>query len=422
MNKLQETISGLLTGWGLKDGTGNWLDNVIILLIILLIALLIDYVCRKVFLRLFAGIAKKTETDWDDIVVERKILDKVIHLIPAIFVYVMLPLVFDEGTTLLYLLTKKICIIYIIAISIRFINSLLSLGSDIYHRRNKGKSIKGFVQVVQVIIVFLGVIVIIGQLIGEDPTKLIAGLGASAAILSLVFKDTLMGFVAGIQLTANDMLRPGDWITMPKYQADGDVIDVTLNAVKVRNFDNTITTIPPYALVSDSFQNWRGMSDSKGRRIKRSISIDMNSVKFCTEEMLAKFRKISLITDYIDQKEKELREYNEKNHIDNSIIANGRRQTNLGIFRAYIESYLRHHPEVSKELTCMVRQLQPTETGIPLELYVFLSEKRWIPYEAIQADIFDHILAVISEFELQPFQEISGADIRSLRMGANNKV
>jgi len=412
------TLKGWLTYFfdmiGIERGVGSYLDDFIILICIILFALAIDFIANKVILGIFKRIARKTKSDWDDLVVDRKILDKAIHIIPAIFLYITLPLLFPAESGW-YIITKKLVMIYMIAIAIRFINSMLTLGNDLYQRRQKGKSIRGFVQVVQVIIIFIGVIIIIGELINQSPAKLFAGLGASAAILSLVFKDTLMGFVAGIQLTANDMLRPGDWITMPKYQADGDVIDVTLNAVKVRNFDNTIVTIPPYALVSDSFQNWRGMSDSPGRRIKRSISIDMNSVKFCTPEMIDKFRKIVLIRDYVDQKEKELHEFNEEHQIDNSVIVNGRRQTNLGIFRAYIESYLRHHPNVSKELTCMVRQLQPTETGIPLELYVFLSEKRWVFYENIQSDIFDHILAVVSEFELYPFQAISGADIRSLR-------
>lgn len=207
---------------------------------------------------------------------------------------------------------------------------------------------------------------------------------------------------------------PGDWITMSKYGADGTVIEVTLNAVKVRNFDNTITTIPPYALVSDAFQNWRGMSESPGRRIKRSINIDMNSVHFCTPEMLEKFRKISLITDYIDGKEQELYEYNEEHHIDSSIWVNGRRQTNLGVFRAYLVRYLRSLPEVSKELVCMVRHLQPTDTGIPIELYCFSSNKVWVEYEGIQADIFDHVLAVIPEFGLSVFQNVSGADLKNI--------
>lgn len=416
MKALQDWMNQLFIDWGIVSGTGHYLDNIILLCIVLLIAFLIDLIFRKVILGTFKKIAARTKTDWDDIVVDRKILDKVIHIIPAIFVYIMLPLVFphDEYPTALALL-EKVNMIYIIAITIRFVNALLSLSNDLYNRKNQGKSIRGFIQVIQVIVVFIGVIWIIALLINKSPVTLFAGLGASAAILTLVFKDTLMGFVAGIQLTANDMLRPGDWITMPKYQADGDVIDVTLNAVKVRNFDNTIVTIPPYALVSDSFQNWRGMSDSPGRRIKRSISIDMNSVQFCTPEMLERFRKINLITEYVDGKEQELHAYNEEHHIDNSIIVNGRRQTNLGIFRAYIESYLKHHPNISKELTCMVRQLQPTETGIPLELYVFSSEKRWVLYENIQSDIFDHILAVIPEFDLQAFQSISGADIRSLK-------
>ncbi len=415
MSLLHDWINQLLNSWGIESGKGHYLGTLLITLFVILIALVIDYASRKVILGVFKRIAVKTKSDWDDIILERKILDKVIHLIPAIFLYVMIPFMFPtEAFPQLQHIASIICMIYIVAITIRFVNSLLSFASDLYHRKNKGKSIKGFIQVLQVIFIFIGVVIIISLLIGKSPAGILAGLGASAAILSLVFKDTLMGFVAGIQLTANDMLRPGDWITMPKYNADGDVIDVTLNAVKVRNFDNTIVTIPPYALVSDSFQNWRGMSDSKGRRIKRSISIDMNSVKFCSPEMLDRFRKINLITEYIDKKEKELHEYNAEHNIDNSVLVNGRRQTNLGIFRAYIESFLKHHPQVSKELTCMVRQLQPTETGIPLELYVFLSEKRWIPYEDIQSDIFDHLLAVIPEFDLQPFQAISGADIRSL--------
>ena len=250
----------------------------------------------------------------------------------------------------------------------------------------------------------------------DDTYLVFAGLVASAAILMLVFKDTLLGFVAGIQLSANDMLRPGDWITMEKYGANGTVIEVTLNAVKVKNFDNTITTIPPYALVSDAFQNWRGMSESPGRRIKRSINIDMNSVSFCTPEMLTKFRKISLLTDYIDEKEKELNAYNEAHRIDDSIRVNGRRQTNIGVFRAYLVNYLKSLPEVSKELTCMVRQLQPTETGIPIELYFFSSVKDWVPYEGIQSDVFDHVLAVIPEFGLSVFQNVSGSDLRSLKI------
>ncbi|MDH6534500.1 mechanosensitive ion channel family protein [Parabacteroides sp. 52] len=417
MNNMQEWITETLLEWGIIESTVGYWDNIIILLLILLLAFVVDYVCNHIIIGIFKRIAVRTKTDWDDLILDRKIIHKIINVIPAILIYILLPIAFAPwDSPIILLLLQKVCKIYIIAVSLRFINASLNLVNELYNRRAAvtGKSIKGFIQVIQLLLLFIGIILIISILISESPAKLFAGLGASAAVLMLVFKDSILGFVAGIQLSANDMLRPGDWITMNKYGADGTVIDVTLNAIKVRNFDNTIVTIPPYSLVSDSFQNWRGMSDSPGRRIKRSINIDMNSVRFCTPEMLGKYRKIDLLTEYIDQKEAELRQYNEKNQIDNSIQVNGRRQTNLGVFRAYLERYLRNHPDVSKELTCMVRHLQPTEKGIPIELYFFSAEKRWIFYESIQADIFDHILAIIPEFGLEAFQNISGADIRAL--------
>ena len=361
MSKIQEWVYNLLVRIGLISENSSYLDNIVILLLIIAVTVGIDYSCRYIFLGMFKRLARKTKNQLDDLIVDRKIINKMMHIIPAILIYILLPFAFSaEETPKILILLQKLCQIYIIAVS------------------------------------------------------LLAGLGASAAILMLVFKDTILGFVAGIQLSANDMLRAGDWITMSKYGADGTVIEVTLNAVKVRNFDNTITTIPPYALVSDAFQNWRGMSESPGRRIKRSINIDMNSVHFCTPEMLEKFRKISLITDYIDGKEQELDEYNEEHHIDSSIWVNGRRQTNLGVFRAYLVRYLRSLPEVSKELVCMVRHLQPTDTGIPIELYCFSSNKVWVEYEGIQADIFDHVLAVIPEFGLSVFQNVSGADLKNI--------
>lgn len=416
MQVLQEWIYNLLMRWGLSVETAQVVDNLVLFVGIVLVGFLLDYVCRNIVLVLFHRLAVRTKTELDDMVMERKIVHKVMRFVPAVFVYIALPYAFPAvDYPVLLPLLQKLFMIYMIAIALRFFVALLNLGNDIYNLKQTGRSIKGLIQVFQVIIIFLGVIIIIGLLIDKSPTKLIAGLGASAAILSLVFKDSLMGFIAGVQLTAQDMLRTGDWITMAKYGVDGVVTDVTLNAVKVRNFDNTTVTIPPYALVSDSFQNWRGMSESPGRRVKRSINIDMSSVKFCTPEMLARFRKIALLTDYIDSKERELHDYNESHGVDDSITVNGRRQTNLGVFRAYIERYLRNHPLVSKELSCMVRHLQPTEKGIPVELYLFLTEKRWVQYEGIQADIFDHLLAVIPEFELSAFQAVSGADLRGLK-------
>lgn len=419
MSELQQWINSFLVKWGLVHESANMWDNLIVLFLIIAITVGIDYTCRYIFLGLFKRFAKRTKNQWDDLIVDRKIINKLMHLIPAILVYVLLPLAIpkDELPSLLGIL-RMICSIYIVAVLLRFINASLNLLLEIYNRKEsfKNKPLKGFVQIIQVIVFFIGFIIIISILIGKSPATLFAGLGASAAILTLVFKDTILGFVAGIQLSANDMLRQGDWITMSKYGVDGTVIEVTLNAIKVRNFDNTITTIPPYALVSDAFQNWRGMQDSGARRIKRSINIDMNSVHFCTPEMLDKFRKISLITDYIDGKEEELKKYNKEHNIDASIRVNGRRQTNIGVFRAYLVNYLKSHPNVNQNLTCMVRQLQPTEKGIPMELYFFAATTQWIPYEDIQSDVFDHIMAVVPEFGLQVFQGVAGADLRHLKI------
>lgn len=418
MSELRQWINSYLAKWGLVHDSVTIWDNMMVLLLVIAITVGIDYTCRYLFLGLFKRFAKKTKNQWDDLIVERKIINKLMHLIPAVLVYIMLPVAIPkaEMPALLGIL-QIICSIYIVAVMLRFINASLNLLHEIYNRREafKDKPLKGFIQIIQVIVFFVGFIIIISILIGKSPTTLFAGLGASAAILMLVFKDTLLGFIAGIQLSANDMLRSGDWITMEKYGANGTVTEVTLNAVKVKNFDNTITTIPPYALVSDAFQNWRGMSESPGRRIKRSINIDMNSVRFCTPEMLDKFRRISLLTEYIDKTEQTLQTYNKKHNIDASIHVNGRRQTNIGVFRAYLVNYLQSLPTVSKELTCMVRQLQPTEKGIPIELYFFSSIKEWVAYEDIQSDVFDHVLAVLPEFGLSVFQNVSGNDLYKLR-------
>ena len=417
MINLGSWMNGILIGWGVDPKIANTFDEMIIAAFLVILAIGLDYLCQAIFVGSMKKLAQHTHYQWDSLLLKRKVVHHLVHTIPGILVYALLPLAFIRGKGLL-LLSQKICAVYIVFALLLAINGFILVFLDMYYMRqvNKNRPIKGFMQVLQVLLFFIGGIVIIAILIGKSPASLFAGLGASAAILMLVFKDTILGFVAGIQLSANDMLRPGDWITMEKYGANGTVIEVTLNAVKVKNFDNTITTIPPYALVSDAFQNWRGMSESPGRRIKRSINIDMNSVSFCTPEMLAKFRKISLLTDYIDEKEKELNAYNEEHRIDGSIRVNGRRQTNIGVFRAYLVNYLKSLPEVSKELTCMVRQLQPTETGIPIELYFFSSVKDWVPYEGIQSDVFDHVLAVIPEFGLSVFQNVSGSDLRGLKI------
>ena len=415
MEQITNWFNQKLLNFGTSVSVADYLDNFAVLLIIILLALAVDYICRYILLGAFKKFAKKTTNQLDDLIIEKKIINKGMHIIPSILIFTMLPLAYPSPADKeILVLLQKLCQIYIITVSLLFINSLLNLGLELFHRNDKfkDKPLKGFVQIVQVILFSVGVILLISILINESPSTIFTGIGASAAILMLVFKDTILGFVAGIQLSANDMLRVDDWISMPKYGADGTVIEITLNTVKVKNFDNTISTIPPYALISESFQNWRGMRESPGRRIKRSINLDMNSVKFCTPEMLEKYRKISLLAGYIDDTENKLQTYNQTNQIDNTILVNGRRQTNLGVFRAYLQRYLESLPEVNKEMICMVRHLQPTEKGIPMELYFFSSIKDWVIYETIQADVFDHVLAVIPEFDLQIFQELSGSDVR----------
>lgn len=420
MDQLIHTINDRLVSLGISQSIADDLDQILVFLIIIGIAFIADLIFQHILLRVVARLVKKTKATWDDIVFDRKVMIHVSRMVAPILIYLLVPVAFYDESSSTLAFIQRICLIYIIAVFLRFISVFLAAVYYVYSEREqfRDRPLKGLLQTAQVILFFIGGIVIISILIDKSPMALLTGLGASAAILMLVFKDSIMGFVSGIQLSANNMLKVGDWIAMPKYGADGTVIEVTLNTVKVRNWDNTITTIPPYVLVSDSFQNWRGMQESGGRRVKRSINIDMSSVRFCTPEMLAKYKKIQLLTGYIEETERVVEEYNEEHHIDNSILVNGRRQTNLGVFRAYLTNYLKSLPDVNQNLTCMVRYLQPTEQGIPVELYFFSAVKDWVPYESIQADVFDHLLAIIPEFGLRVFQNPTGEDFR--RLGERN--
>lgn len=417
-NAVMQEVNHSLVFMGVDADWADKVDNWVVLILIIGVALLSSVICRHIILRAVAKLVEQTRATWDDVVFDHKVMIHISRMVAPILIYVAIPIAFPEhAESGLLDFLRRICLIYIIAVFLRFISVFLAAIYCVYSEREqfKDRPLKGLLQTAQVTIFFIGAIVIVSILINKSPMVLLTGLGASAAILMLVFRDTILGFVSGIQLSANNMLKVGDWIAMPKYGADGTVIEVTLNTVKVRNWDNTITTIPPYLLVSDSFQNWQGMRESGGRRVKRSINIDMGSVRFCTPEMLAKYRKIQLLKDYIDKTEEVVEIYNKEHHIDNSILVNGRRQTNLGVFRAYLNNYLKSLPTVNHELICMVRQLQPTETGIPLELYFFSAIKDWVPYEEIQADVFDHVLAIIPEFGLRVFQNPSGEDLRKLR-------
>lgn len=391
-NVLTDSLEELLTQYGLGQESISITQRIIWIAVILLIAYLTDLVCRKVIVPTIKKVVATTKVTWDDYLFSHKVLDSVCHIIPSIVIYILLPFAFYDVPSWLSFL-MKISQVYIIATTLKlicvFLSALYELSNQ--HEQLKDRPLKGVYQMLKIIAIFVGTIGIISVLIDKSPIALFAGLGAAATVLMLVFKDTIVGLVAGVQLSANDMLRPGDWIVMEKSGANGVVTEVTLTTIKVRNWDNTITTIPPYTLVSDSFQNWRGMQESDGRRIKRSINIDMRSVRFCAPEEL-------------------------KNYVANGWITPEEatpETINLGVFRKYLENYLRQHPLVNTNMTLMVRQLQPTPQGLPIELYFFSANKNWVPYEQLQADIFDYVLAVLPQFGLRIFQSPSGNDFQS---------
>ena len=386
MINLGSWMNGILIGWGVDPKIANTFDEMIIAALLVILAIGLDYLCQAIFVGSMKKLAQHTHYQWDSLLLKRKVVHHLVHTIPGILVYALLPLAFIRGKGLL-LLSQKICAVYIVFALLLAINGFILVFLDMYNMRqvNKNRPIKGFMQVLQVLLFFIGGIVIIAILIGKSPASLFAGLGASAAILMLVFKDTILGFVAGIQLSANDMLRPGDWITVPGSNANGIVQEITLNTVKIQNFDNTISTIPPYTLVSASFQNWRGMVESGGRRVMKSIFLDINTIKFCTPDMLNTFRKeIPLLADYKPDE--------------------GVTPTNSQMFRVYVEKYLTSLPVVNTDLDLIISQLQSTEYGVPIQIYFFSRNKIWKEYERIQSDIFDHFFAMIPKFELKVYQ------------------
>lgn len=414
---VDEWMYGVLRELGFSVETADVWDRWVVLGFIVAIAFVSDFVCRQLLLRVVKRIVARTKATWDDILFEDRVLRRLCHIVPPVLIYFLLPLAFPPESGMVAFVLKLL-LIYVIAVVLRFVNAFLKALHDVADQKEElqGKPLKGLMQTGQVIAFFVCIILIISILIDKSPARLLAGLGASAAILMLVFKDSIMGLVSGIQLTANDMLHVGDWISMSKYGVNGRVTEVTLNTVKVRNWDNTIVTVPPYLLISDSFQNWRPMQDSGGRRVMRSVNIDMNSVRFCTPEMLDCFRKIRLLKDYIDETERLIAESNEQAGVENDPEpVNGLHQTNLGVFRAYLERYLRSLAGINQEMMLMVRQLQPTEKGLPVELYFFSKVTEWTVYEKVQADVFDHVLAVIPEFGLRVFQNPAGSDVRDLK-------
>lgn len=404
-----------INDWGFSEGLAKWLHVVIFVLLIVLVSWIVDIITKRVIIRIIKGFVEKTKNQYDDIILNKGVFNSLAHISPALVVYYMLPtIIFDFPDSAAFL--QKIVLVYMILVAIMVIVSFLNALNEIYMRQGNAHKvpIKGYIQVVQIILFLIGVVWAFSVLFVFDIGKFFAGIGAFAAVLMLIFKDTILGVVASIQISANKMMSLGDWVSMPSRNADGTVVDISVNTVKIQNWDKTIATIPTYAFVTESFNNWRGMEDSGGRRIKRSINIDMSSVKFCTDEMLEKFGRIQLISDYVKSKKMEVEDFNKEMHIDESVSVNGRRMTNIGTFRRYMEEYLKSHPKIHNEMTFLVRQLQSTERGIPIEIYVFSNDQAWANYESIQADIFDHILAIMPEFELRVFQNPSGNDFRSL--------
>ncbi len=400
-------IKDLLSKTDLNDKVINVLSTSINIILVILLCIAAYLFTTKIILKIIHIYTKKTKYNWDNIIYERKVFTKLARIVPAMVVYISAFLFPDFK-----IMIERASMAFIMLTIAVSVSALLDAINDIYrgYSVSKVRPIKGFLQIIKIIVYIVLCITLISSLMGKNPIYLLGGIGALTALFTLVFKDSILGFIAGILLTSNDMLRIGDWIEMPKYGADGDVLEITLITVKVQNWDKTIVTIPAYSLISDSFRNWRGMVDSGARRIKRSIYIDTKSIKFCTEEMIEKYKKIQLLKDYIINKEEEIRTYNTENNVDTSDLINGRHLTNIGTFRKYIELYLENNPKVHKGFIRTVRHLPPDEKGLPLEVYVFINDTRWVYYENAQADIFDHIFAVAGEFDLRIFQSPSGYD------------
>jgi len=403
--------------WLLQQGFGSegasLLTMSLEIVIVIMLAALSDIVAKRVGVRGLESLVGRTATAWDDIIVKRRVLHRLSHLAPALVIYLFAPTVL-EGYEAWIIVIRRVALIYMLLMAVLAVDSALNAAADIVHtsRVSRDLPVKSVVQVLKLVLYIIAAIAMVSLVIGQSPVLLLSGLGAMTAILMLIFKDPILGLVAGIQLSANQMVSRGDWIEMPKYGADGDVLEVALTTVKVQNWDKTITTIPTYALITESFKNWRGMTESGGRRIKRALNIDIASISFCDQEMLKRFSKIQYITAYLDEKRSEITHWNEERNVDAADPLNGRRLTNVGTFRAYVVAYLRHHPMIRQDMTFLVRQLAPTTQGLPIEIYVFSNDQEWANYEDIQADIFDHILAIAPAFDLRVYQAPSSGDIR----------
>ncbi|MBW1658500.1 mechanosensitive ion channel family protein [Flavobacterium quisquiliarum] len=409
MHKLLDKIFNFLypvfRDWGMSRNVASYTSLIFNIAILIALAYIIYYAAKFILVTLTAVFAQRTKTKFDDYLIQNKTTRYTAYLIPFFFIYKAVPVILDKYEYW-ELIFGKIVGVYIVLLGLWIVRTVFNSLRDYLKQKPEysDKPIDSFVQVIMIVLWIFGVAMIISTLFGIKKGELLTILGTLSAIIILIFRDTILGFVSSVQVAINDMVRIGDWITMDKFGADGDVIEINLTTVKVRNFDNTITTIPTYALSSDSFQNWRGMQKSEGRRIKRHVLIKSSTIRFLNDEDLEQLRKVQLITSYIDSRQTEIDRYNDLRGVDKTLSLNGRNMTNLGLFRKYIMQYLVNHPGLNKDMHIMCRQLQSTAHGVPLEIYVFSSDKRWANYEYIMADIFDHVMASVKYFDLEIFE------------------
>ncbi len=411
-------LENWLVGQGVEAAVAGMATTAVGVLVVVVLAVVANFVAKRVLLRAVVTLTERTKTTWDDALTERRVFHRLAHTAPALVIYFFAPSVLGPDASATTLVTAG-CLLYIVVVVVSVLDGVLNATVDIVRASRYGHRLPltSFAQVAKLVLYGVAVIIVLSVLVGESPALLLSGLGVMTTVLMVVFKDAILGFVAGIQLSANKMVAPGDWIEMPKYGADGDVLEVALTTVKVQNFDKTITTVPTYALISESFKNWRGMSESGGRRIKRAINIDMSSIRFCDDAMVERLSKIHYMADYLAEKRREIETWNAGHEGEPTTSLHPRHLTNIGTFRAYIVAYLRHHPKIHPKLTFLVRQLAPTDHGLPIEIYVFSTDQNWINYEGIQSDIFDHLLAVVPQFGLRVYQRLSDAPDTGSRLG-----
>lgn len=400
------------------ENISPWLPATAGMAVLLLLAAVANWVIRRGLIRFMHVVASRSSVQWDDALGRNRVFHRITQVIPVLVIFWGVDLVagLTELPDFVVTVTKKVAMAYLALLVILALNAALNAGNEIYEELPiaRERPLKGIVQVLQILVWVFGIVAIIAVLLDENPLILLSGLGAMSAVLLLVFKDSILGLVASLQLTANDMVRVGDWIEMPAYGADGDVIEVALHTVKVQNWDKTITTIPTYKLIAESFRNWRGMSESGGRRIKRPLLIDQSSIRFLTDDEIGRLERFALLREHIERKREELEEAARSLGEDGDESVNRRRLTNIGVFRAYVRNYLTTHPKLNRDMTILVRQLKPGPEGLPIEIYCFTQTTEWLAYEDVQSDIFDHILAILPEFGLRLFQMPAGSDVARL--------